>query len=105
MRPGALTSVVSLVLLAALATSSPAAGPSVVTCESIIDPGGTTEWRSKRVVLGVVAVPPAYIPQTVPTGETRWPYWSKAGIVVPADSPAVTASVPKAWRHRAAIGC
>lgn len=79
MRLGALTSVVGLVLLAVLATSSSGAGPSVVTCESIIDPGGSTGWRPKRIVLGVVAVPAAYIPQTVATGEARWPFSSKPG--------------------------
>jgi hypothetical protein len=46
--------------------------------------------------------PPAYIPQTVKQ-EGRWPYWSKAGLVVRADSPPVVVSVPKAWRDRVAI--
>ena len=55
-----------------------------MTCQSIIDPVGSYEWRPKRAVLGVVAAPPAYIPQTV-RGEGRWPYWSKVGLVVRAD--------------------
>jgi len=45
-------------------------------CDSIIVPGGSFSWRPRRVVLGVVAVPPAYIPQTVASGDGRWPYWS-----------------------------
>ena len=30
-------------------------------------------------------------------------YWRKAGLVVRAGSPQVTVTVPKEWRHRAAI--
>jgi hypothetical protein len=59
---------------------------------------------TKRVVLGVVAVPAAYIPQTEPTGVARWPYWSKAGLAVRADSPSAVVRVPRAWRSRVAIG-
>lgn len=73
-------------------------------CESIIDPGGSTEWKPRRVVLGVVAVPPTYLPQTVTTGGTQWPYWSKAGLVVRADSPPVLVTVPARWRRQVAIG-
>jgi hypothetical protein len=55
-----------------------------------------------RLVLGTFSVPPAYIPQVVHVGGT-WPYWSKAGMVVRAGVPAVTVTVPRAWRSRAAI--
>lgn len=89
--------------LCAVASASPSGAPNVV-CGSIIVPGEVSGWRPKRVVLGVVAVPPAHIPQTVESGSTRWPYWSKAGMVVRADSPVVTVSVPPAWRQRVAIG-
>ncbi len=88
---------------AAFVSALPAGAPSVA-CGSIIVPVGVTEWRPKRVVLGAVAVPPAHIPQTVESGSARWPYWSKAGIVIRAGSPPVTVSVPRAWRTRAAIG-
>ena len=74
-----------------------------VTCESIIDPGGSYTWRPERVVLGVVAAPPSYLPQTMPNGDARWPFWSKAGLVVRADSPPVRVSVPSRWSKRAAI--
>jgi hypothetical protein len=77
-------------------------GTAPVTCESIVDPGGSYSWRPKRVVLGVVAVPPAFIPQTV-RSEGRWPYWSKAGLVVRADSPPVVVRVTASWGVRAAI--
>ena len=94
-----------LIVLAALSCATASARPSgtaPVTCQSIIDPAGSYEWRPKRVVLGVVAAPPAYIPQTV-RGEGRWPYWSKTGLVVRADSPPVVVRVPRAWWDRAAI--
>jgi hypothetical protein len=86
------------------ASASPSASPSTVTCDSIITPAGSFSWRPTRVVLGVVAVPPAYIPQTLPTGQRKWPYWSKSGLVVHADSPPVVVRVPSLWRSRVAIG-
>ena len=99
---GSLVAVLTLVV-AATAAAAPEGAPKV-SCGSIVVPGGSFAWRPDRVVLGVVAVPPAYIPQTVRSESTRWPYWSKAGIVVRADSPPVTVIVPRAWRSRAAIG-
>jgi hypothetical protein len=88
--------------IAADAWSSSAGAPGL-TCRSIIVPGGQFSWHPQRVVLGVVSAPPAYIPQTVASGESRWPYWSKSGIVVRANSRPVLVSVPAAWRKRAAI--
>ncbi len=96
--------VVSLVLFAAAVSAAAGSPAPTAGCESIVDPTGSFEWRPKRVVLGVVAVPPAYVPQTEPTGGRRWPYSSKAGVVVRADSPPVLVSVPRAWRSRVAIG-
>ena len=76
-----------------------------VTCRSIVVPGGTYEFQPQRVVLGVVDVPPPYISQSAePAGTARFPFWSKAGMVVRADSPPVLVSVPRAWRNRVAIG-
>jgi hypothetical protein len=82
------------------------ASPPLVGCESIIWPDheSALAWRPKRVVLGVVAVPRIYIPQTTTSGIARWPYWSKSGLVVRGNSPVVTVSVPSGWRRRAAIG-
>jgi len=88
--------------IAADAWSSPTGAPGP-TCGSIIVPGGQFTWRPQRVVLGVVSAPPAYIPQTVSSGESLWRYWSKAGIVIRANSRPVLVSVPRAWRGRAAI--
>jgi hypothetical protein len=93
--------VVALAVFTGAAASVP---PSTVTCDSIITPSGSFSWRPARVVLGVVAVPPAHIPQTMPTGVARWPYWSKAGLVVRAGSPPVVVRVSSAWRKRVAIG-
>jgi hypothetical protein len=104
MRLAALVSVIGLAVTTAHGTPASGVGPPVVTCESIIDTGGATDWRPKRIVLGVIAVPPAHIPQTVATGEMRWRFWSKAGLVVRAGSPPVTITVPKTWRQRVAIG-
>jgi hypothetical protein len=57
-----------------------------------------------RLVLGALSVPPAYAWQVVHVAERqRWPYWRKAGLVVRAGAQAVTVSVPRAWRSRAAI--
>jgi hypothetical protein len=58
-----------------------------------------------RVVFGVVALPPAYLPPPVVRYQhDGWKYWYKAGLFVEAGNPAVRVSVPKAWRKRVAIG-
>jgi hypothetical protein len=74
-----------------------------VSCDRIIIPGEPVSWRPKRVVLGVVAVPPAYIPQTVDSQSPRWPFWSKSGLVIRGNSPPVVVNVPARWRNRVAI--
>ena len=56
-----------------------------------------------RTILGAVSVPPAYLPRIVFLKGESWPYWAKAGLVVRADVPAVTISVPRAWRTRVAV--
>jgi hypothetical protein len=93
-----------VVALAAAAATAASAPPASVTCDSIIHPVGDVVWKPRRVVLGVVAVPPAYLPQTVATGDRRWLWWSKSGLVVRADSPPIVVSVPARWRERVAIG-
>jgi len=77
--------------------------PPTIECDRIILRVGSGRAGGYRVVLGVISVPPAYRPQVVATGSRRWPYWSKAGLVVRGGSPAVTVRVPRAWRERAAI--
>jgi hypothetical protein len=59
--------------------------------------------RGYRLVLGVVSVPPAYMPQVVATGRRPWSYWRKAGLIIRADRPSVSVSVAKSWQKRAAI--
>lgn len=83
--------------------------PAPVSCEPIIlqkESGGAT---GRRVVLGVISVPPAYQPppRAEPRRLTRapvWPYFAKAGLAIRGGSPPVTITVPKAWRSRTAIG-
>ncbi len=53
-------------------TAAPAGSPTA-TCDRVVIPGEPVSCRPKRVVLGVVAVPPAYVPQTVDSGDRRWP--------------------------------
>jgi hypothetical protein len=76
---------------------------SVVTasCRDAVqrEPNGV----QRRVVLGVVSVPPVYVSQVVRYRNDGWAYWSKYGLSIQAGSPAVRISVPKAWRTRVAF--
>ena len=104
---------VTALCLAALTgvTAPPASsrGGRVVPCGSAI---GTTTWPYRgdsrpeyryRSVLGVVAVPPAYMAQVVPTRQKPYAYRHKQGLVVRAIRASVTVTVPTNWRTRAAI--
>jgi hypothetical protein len=86
--------------LPAKPSPAPPAAPRAVGCDQIIQqvgpPGG-------RVVLGVLAVPPARLGRAAPTGTRPWAYFAKHGIDIRAGSPAVLVTVPAAWRRRAAI--
>jgi hypothetical protein len=76
----------------------------VVPCDEIIlDTNFPYPTAGYRTVLGVVAVPQAYLKQVVPTRRQPWAYWRKAGLVVRAGSPQVTVTVPRVWRTRASI--
>ena len=89
------------------ARSAASPPPPTVSCDRIIlgvASGREGSGGGYRVVLGVVSVPQAYRPQVVRSWEEpRWPYWSKAGLVIRGGSPPVTVSVPPAWRSRVAI--
>ena len=61
-----------------------------------------TPTPNQRVLLGRVAVPQRGLVQVDHVGG-RWPYWTKAGLLVRANSPPEAVSVPPAWRTRAAI--
>jgi hypothetical protein len=93
----------------AMAGLAPSPSGRTVPCGESIDStrfpyvGDRHPQYRYRVVLGAAAVPPAYQGQVVPTGETPWAYWHKAGLVLRAGGPAVSISVPPAWRARAGI--
>ena len=98
--------------LAAAAGSSAHAAPTAsassallptVGCDKSIDNVPPDRRFGYRVVLGAVAVPPAFLPQVVATPGQSWPFWRKEGLVIRAGSPAVVVSVPNGWRKRAAI--
>ena len=66
--------------------AAPIASPPRVGCDQTIQqtgaPGG-------RIVLGVLAVPPAHLPTAVPSGSRPWRYFRKYGLAIRAGSPAV----------------
>lgn len=103
MRVSVFLALLGAIVVAAAASATSAARAPTVSCSSVITPVGDVEWRPRRVVLGVVDAPPAYLRQTVATGEARWPYWSKVGLVVRGGSPPVRVEVARGWRTRAAI--
>jgi PQQ-like domain len=80
-----------------------ATAPMVVGCDQIIDRTKTPFAGGYRRVLGVVAAPPAHIPQVVRSDDPHWPYWEKAGMVLRAGPRPIDVSVPANWRGRAAI--
>jgi hypothetical protein len=107
--------VVVLVLVGAMSAScfggsSPSAAvstsagvqPLVVACDQIIIQAKSPP-RGYRRVLGVIAAPPAYIPQVVSNPGGQWPYMEKVGLVIHASRSPVTVHVSRAWRTRAAI--
>jgi hypothetical protein len=102
---------VSRLLVAALAaaglavgwTASAARTPKVPCDEMIAHTRFPYRASGYRVVLGAVAVPPAFLRQVVATGERPWTHWRKAGLVVRAGAQPVTVSVPLVWRRRAAV--
>jgi hypothetical protein len=109
MRVSAVSLVVGFAVLAGVTVSSAASVEGrTVSCSDIIDTrfpyfGNSRPAYRYRQVLGVVAVPPAFMQQVVPTGQKPWTYWHKQGIVIRAGGEVVTVTVPKIWRRRAAI--
>ncbi len=85
--------------------AAPIASPPRVGCDQTIQqtgaPGG-------RIVLGVLAVPPAHLPTAVPSGSRPWRYFRKYGLAIRAGSPAVLITVPGyagGFYLRSASGC
>lgn len=80
----------------------------IVPCGEAVDVtpfpfiGSAQKQHRFRLVLGAVSVPPAYLPQTAPTSDAPWRYFSKRGMVVRAGT-TVTVTVPRAWRQRVGI--
>jgi hypothetical protein len=97
-----LAAVAASAAVAAHATATSTRVPTV-PCRDVIGQARSGHDGGYRVVLGVVSVPPARLTQVVPTGERRWPYWRKAGLVVRASGVSVGVSVPRVWGSRAAI--
>jgi hypothetical protein len=94
---------------AATAGSASLAAPQrTVPCAESIDTtpfpylGNSRPQLRYRTVLDAVSAPPSYLQQVIPTRQSRWRYWRKAGLVVRAGH-AVTITVPRPWRQRAAI--
>jgi hypothetical protein len=57
----------------------------------------------RRVILGVVSLPPVYLPQVRHDRQDGWAYSTKSGVAIQAGNRPVRISVPKAWRKRVAI--
>ena len=105
MRIAALIAALALAALTGgAARPSPSPPPSTVACDNVIlhakFPHATSGYR---LVLGVVSVPPAHLPNVYSTHRRPWRYFRKAGLVVRADRGPVVVSVAKAWRNRVAI--
>jgi hypothetical protein len=76
-------------------------GVITVSCRdaNLREPNGV----QRRVILGVVSVPPLYQAQIRHDQQDGWAYSNKAGIAIQAGNRPVRVSVPKAWRKRVAI--
>lgn len=80
-----------------------------VPCDEIIDQTRFPHWGNaqpryrNRLVLNAFSAPPAVIPQSSPTEERPWRYFSKWGMVVRSDGRIATVTVPPAWRDRVGI--
>ena len=89
---------------------APVAPVRTVPCEEVIDHVrfpylGNRDLRFRaRLVLDAVSAPGPFVPQTAPTESRPWTYFAKWGMVVRGGAgPAVTVTVPRAWRGRVAI--
>jgi hypothetical protein len=72
-------------------------------CAAFVNQTINTVSGGERVVLGDVAVPPAYLGAMLPNGNGPWRYWMKSAFGVRGDSPPVTISVPAVWQDLAGI--
>lgn len=75
-----------------------------VVCSTVIGGAPTGTQPGYRVELSTVSVPPtASYGRMQPLRAGPWRYWLKAALLIRGGSPAVTVSVPAAWRNREAI--
>jgi hypothetical protein len=98
----ALITVLTLAVTGVAAGAASAASLRTVPCSEAIMHVRFPYGYGYRLVLGVVSAPPATLRQIVPSDETPWRYWRKAGLVVTGSEPVIV-SVPPAWRDRLAI--
>jgi len=110
LRIAVLCATVGLVCAAGVMASKASRTPGrTVPCRESIDGtefpyvGSSRPRYRYRLVLGAVSVPPGYLAQVVPTGETPWAYWRKAGLVVRAGGQEISITIPPPWRERAGI--
>jgi hypothetical protein len=82
---------------------SSAATTAVIPCDEVVGKQRSGTEAGYRVVLGIIAVPPARLRRVVPTKSGQWPFWRKAGLVLHPTRKTVSVSVPKPWRRRVAI--
>jgi hypothetical protein len=80
-------------------SARPVAEPKI-GCDQIIR---FTNAPARRIVLGAVAVRPAYLPEANPTGSAPWRHYWKYSLAIRAGSPVVVVTIPQASRHDAAI--
>lgn len=84
----------------------PSTGPVLIptACGHFASDRASGRVRSGyRVILGDVAVPPAYVGPMLPNGNGPWRYWRMAVFGIRGGSPPVTLSVPAGQQHDAAI--
>ena len=103
MRFLAIAAVVATALLASRAGASSAPHLPVVPCGDVIGHHASGTADGYRTVLGVVSVPPVYLPQVVPSGQAPMRWWRKAGMIVRSGSPPVTLTVPYALHNELQI--
>lgn len=81
------------------------AAPATVGCAQVIGAQARPRAGGRRLVLGVVAVPPAALPRAVRAPAGRSPqYRLKTAMVIGAAAGVVTVSVPAAWRAHVQVG-
>ena len=100
---GHIVALTAAALIAGATWSETSLTESTVDCDQIILQVESGRYGGRRVVLGIVSVPPAYLPHVVSTRIQAWPYVSKAGLVIRAGSAPVRVSVHPGSRGQAAI--